>query len=169
MSIFRKAILSITCAISIFNSPIKCNPTDFKPNIITCSNVGAYEPILQADVGKMEYIYDNEIKLLALMAMAEAEGECEHGKRLVIDTILNRVDSDEFPDTIEEVVYQPNQFTSVWNGRVERCYPTDEVCRLAFEEFNKRKNNEVIFFTAGKYGNYGTPMFNVENHYFSSI
>ena len=44
-----------------------------------------------------------EIELLALCAMAEAEGECEHGQRLVIDSVLNRVDDPHFPDTISEV------------------------------------------------------------------
>ena len=33
-----------------------------------------------------------EIELLALCTMAEAEGECEQGQRLVIDSDLNRVD-----------------------------------------------------------------------------
>lgn len=30
---------------------------------------------------------DEEIELIALVTLAEAEGECEEGKRLVIDTI----------------------------------------------------------------------------------
>lgn len=47
-----------------------------------------------------------EIELIALVTMAEAEGECEYGQRLVIDTILNRVDDPHFPDTVHEVVYQ---------------------------------------------------------------
>ena len=96
--------------------------------------------------------------------MAEAEGECEQGKRLVIDTILNRVDSEHFPDT----VYQPNQFTSVWNGRVKRCEVQNDICKLVTEEMTNRTNSEVLFFTANEYGKYGTPMFNVGNHYFSS-
>ena len=41
-----------------------------------------------------------EIELLALCAMVEAEGECEQGQRLVIDSVLNRVDNPHFPDTI---------------------------------------------------------------------
>ena len=45
-----------------------------------------------------EYVEDTllpqeDIELIALVTMAEAEGECKEGKRLVIDTILNRVDS----------------------------------------------------------------------------
>lgn len=100
--------------------------------------------------------------------MAEAEGESEEGKRLVIDTILNRVDSEYFPDTISEVIYQPNQFTSIYNGRVDRCHIDEDICKLVEEEIENRKNNDVMFFTAGKYGKYGTPMFQVGNHYFSS-
>lgn len=113
-------------------------------------------------------ITEEEIDLIALVTMAEAEGECEEGKRLVIDTILNRVDSIYWPDTVIEVIYQPHQFTSMWNGRVERCYVTDEIRQLVKEELVSRTNYDVVFFTAGRYGKYGKPMFQVGNHYFSS-
>ena len=113
-------------------------------------------------------ISSDDIDLIALVTMAEAEGESEDGKRLVIDTILNRVEHAHYPDKVSEVVYQPNQFTSMWNGRVERCSITDEIRELVKEELQERKDHEVIFFTAGEYGRYGTPMFQVGNHYFSS-
>ena len=109
-----------------------------------------------------------EIQLIALVTMAEAEGESEVGKRLVIDTILNRVDSGYFPDSVYEVIYQPNQFSSVWNGRIRRCYVSDDICRLVREEAENRLNNDCVFFTAGEYSRYGAPMFQVGNHYFSS-
>ena len=41
------------------------------------------------------------------------------GKRLVVDVVLNRVDSPLFPDTITEVLEQTGQFTIMWNGAVE--------------------------------------------------
>ena len=72
--------------------------------------------------------------------MAEAEGESEYGKRLVIDTVLNRVDSEHYPDTVFEVIYQPSQFSSMWNGRVDRCCVTDEICQLVREELQERRN-----------------------------
>nr|DAP52908.1 MAG TPA: lytic transglycosylase [Caudoviricetes sp.] len=109
-----------------------------------------------------------EIELIALVTMAEAEGEPEEGKRLVIDTILNRVDFGEFPSTVTEVIYQPEQFSSMWNGRIDECYVMEEICQLVEEELKYRLNNEVMFFTAGGYGKFGTPMFQVGNHYFSS-
>ena len=104
----------------------------------------------------------------ALVTMAEAEGECEEGKRLVIDTILNRVDSVYFPDTVYGVVYQANQFSSMWNGRIDKCFVDDDICQLVEEELHSRTNVDTIFFTAGEYGKYGRPMFQVGNHYFSS-
>lgn len=113
-----------------------------------------------------EYVED--IELIALVTMAEAEGECEEGKRLVIDTILNRVDSVYFPDTVYGVVYQANQFSSMWNGRVDKCFVDDDICQLVEEELQSRTNVDTIFFTAGEYGKYGRPMFQVGNHYFSS-
>ena len=113
-------------------------------------------------------ITDEDIDLLTLVTMAEAEGESERGKRLVISTILNRIDSEHFPDTIEDVIYQKNAFTSMWNGRVDRCYVTDEIRQLVLEELENRTNNDVIYFCAGQYSVYGNPMFVEGDHYFSS-
>lgn len=112
---------------------------------------------------------DEEINLIALVTMAEAEGESELGKRLVIDTILNRMDSEYFPYNAVDVIYQPNQFESMWNGRVDRCYVTDDICRLVKEECLQRNNSDVVFFCACSFSDYGTPLFQVGNHYFSSI
>lgn len=64
--------------------------------------------------------------LLVKIAMAEAEGEDVDGKALVILTVLNRVGSNEFPDTIYDVIYQPDQFSPVGSGRFDAVEPSDE-------------------------------------------
>ena len=122
-------------------------------------------PAITADKNQMS---NEDISLIALATMAESEGECEKGNRLVIDTILNRVDSNHFPNTVSEVIYQPAQFSAMWNDRVTRCYVRNDICQLVREELSNRTNNDVIFFTAGDYSTYGKPMFQVGNHYFSS-
>lgn len=178
-------LLVITCSFCIAASPITTSEDDkitdkvvvevikteaveevsFSPK----EEVVVQEPAPQDVVCEIDTdISDDDIELIALVTMAEAEGECEEGKRLVIDTILNRVDSISFPNTVYEVVYQPSQFSSMWNGRVNRCYIDDNICQLVIEELHSRKNYDVIFFTADRYGNYGTPMFQIGNHYFSS-
>lgn len=109
---------------------------------------------------------EEEIELLALMMLAEAEGESEYGQRLVVDVILNRVDSDRHPNTIYDVVHQKGQFT-VWNGRVNRVTVTEEARQIVREELMNRTNYDVIYFKMYGYHNFGTPLFKEGCHYFS--
>ena len=128
-------------------------------------------PEIRTKEPEPEYpLTDEEIDLIALVTMAEAEGESEYGKRLVIDTILNRVDHEwsYWPDTVEGVIYQKNQFTSMWNGRVKRCYVREDIVELVKEELKNRTNTEVVYFMMGGYSRYGTPEFREGVHYFSS-
>lgn len=111
---------------------------------------------------------DEEIYQLALITLAEAEGEPEYGQRLVIDTILNRVDSRSFANSIIGVIYEDGQFESTWNGRINQVRVTEEMLQLCREEMIQRTNYDVIFFRTGKYSKYGTPLFKVGHHYFSA-
>ena len=111
----------------------------------------------------------DDMKLIAQMTMAEAEGESEYGKRLVIDTILNRVDSSTFPGTVYDVLYQPYQFSSIKDGRFARCRVKKELYELVVEEVHNRTNYDVIFFRTGHYSKYGTPLFKEDSHYFNSL
>ena len=63
------------------------------------------------------YDWDGEdAQMLMKIAMAEAEGESVEGKALVMLVVLNRAWSDEFPDSIEAVLFQKNQFSPVADG-----------------------------------------------------
>lgn len=64
--------------------------------------------------------------LLAKIAMAEAEGCNIQTKTLIIMSVLNRVWSDEFPDTIHDVIFQTNQFSPIDNGRWDRVEPNED-------------------------------------------
>lgn len=112
---------------------------------------------------------DEEIELMALVAVAEAEGESELGKRLVVDTVLNRVDSPYFPDTVSDVIWQKSQFESMWNGRKDRCIVTDDIRALVREETENRTNDQVVYFRAQHFSKFGSPLFQEGNHYFSAI
>ena len=63
-----------------------------------------------------EEIRFGEMELIAQLVMAEAGNQDLTGKRYVADVVLNRVDSDEFPNTVEEVIFQENQFSVIENG-----------------------------------------------------
>lgn len=90
---------------------------------------------------------DKEAYLLARLAMAEAESEDTESKALVIRTVLNRVQSDYFPDTIEEVIFQKNQFTPIHNGRWNRVHPNDDCwAALALVESGWDESQGALYF-----------------------
>ena len=109
----------------------------------------------------------DDMELVALVCVAEAEGESEYGKRLVIDSVFNRVDSPYFPNTIREVIYARDQYESVWNGRVDVVEYDEYIANLVLEELNNRTNADVIYFKTGGYFGFGTPLLQEGNHYFS--
>lgn len=88
------------------------------------------EPTYESMIASRDWDADDAERLMQI-AMAEAEGESTAGKALVMLVVLNRVWSDEFPDTIEEVIFQPGQFSVTEEGG--RYYTTepDEECREA--------------------------------------
>lgn len=112
---------------------------------------------------------EDEIYLMAKVCLAEAEGESELGKRLVISTILNRVDSGYYSNNVYDVIYQPYQFEVTMNGRLDRVSVTDDIITMVKEEIQSRTNYNVIYFRTDYYSEYGTPLFQEGSHYFSSF
>ena len=117
----------------------------------------------------MEEEFWDDMELVALVCMGEAEGEPEQGKRLVIDTVFNRMESEDFPNTINEVVFQKNpiQYTCAWNGRINKVENSEYIANLVLEEYLNRTNDKVIYFNTGGYFNWGTKIIQVGNHYFN--
>lgn len=101
------------------------------------SNLVTFEPQTEEESSEVEVDYYSEFTyskdwsakesyLLARIAMAEAEGCNIRTKTLIIMCVLNRVWSDEFPDTIEEAIFQENQFSPIDNGRWDRVEPNED-------------------------------------------
>ena len=63
---------------------------------------------------------DAEFRLFVALIYAESQGEPYEGKVAVANVILNRIYSDEFPNTLYEVVYEPRQFSPVTNGALDK-------------------------------------------------
>ncbi len=82
-------------------------------------------------IGSLDWDADDSYRL-AKIAMAEAEGEDTEGKALVILVVLNRVWSDEFPDSIEEVIKEKSQFASYEDGRYDSLEPNSD-CYAALQ------------------------------------
>lgn len=116
--------------------------------------------------------YWDELELLAQVVEAEAGNQDMTGKRLVVDVVLNRVDSPLFPDTITEVLEQPGQFTTMWNGAVEDAgyhMQQDDYDAVMMEVTGKRLDYDIYFFTAGEYNASCKPAYIHGDHYFGYL
>ncbi len=69
-------------------------------------------------------------EMLMKLAMAEAGGEGLEGKALVMNVVMNRVLSPDFPETVQEVICEPGQFSPMDDGRYYDMIP-DEECEKA--------------------------------------
>lgn len=113
-----------------------------------------------------------ESYMLMKIAMAEAEGESVEGKALVMLVVLNRVWSDGFPNTIEEVIFEPGQFAPVRAGG--RYYTTepDSECREALELVMKGwdESHGALYFESCENSSWHSEnlefLFRVGNHKF---
>lgn len=54
-----------------------------------------------------------EKQLIARVVWAEARGECAEGQQAVAEVVLNRMASENFPDTLKSVIFGEGQFRSV--------------------------------------------------------
>ncbi len=78
----------------------------------------------------------DNVDLLARVIAGEAEGEPYSGQVAVGSTILNRITSPRFPNTLSGVIFQPNAFESVSNGLIWRRTPSATAYRAARDAIN---------------------------------
>lgn len=76
---------------------------------------------------------------LSINIYTEAGGEDRRGMEMVSDTVITRVQNEKYPDTVCDVVFQPNQFN--WTKHLKT---KDFNGLIAYQQslFNKRKFND---------------------------
>lgn len=138
--------------------------------VLSCTTVyGAeYEPTQYIDEVDSESEKYGNLDILTQLVHAEAGNQDLLGKRLVVDTVLNRVESPLFPDTIEEVIFQPGQFTCVCNGSFNRAawHITSEDYIAVRMELDEKHNDNVLYFSRGKSSFAKTNTFKWGDHWF---
>ncbi len=112
-----------------------------------------YQIVEQQPLYEME---DEELEVLLKIVEAEAGGEDEDGKLLVANVVLNRVNSEKFPDTVTEVVFQcengVTQFSPVADGRLEKAKVSEETVEAVGRALMGEDISEgALYFTARKY------------------
>ena len=115
--------------------------------------------IVDFEVLEREFIYEvSTADYEALLRIVEAEAGCEdeNGKLLVANVVLNRVKSDKFPDTIEEVILQQEngttQFSPVANGKFYSVEISDETVDVVNRALcGEDISQGALYFAARKY------------------
>lgn len=99
-----------------------------------------------------ENISFDELYLLARVIYSEAGSEklCTELREKVGSVILNRAASPEFPDTVEEVIYQDGQYAEVMTDTFKYCtYPGRECAEIALRLLRgERYLPEYVVFQA---------------------
>ena len=97
-----------------------------------------------------------DLEVLLRIVEAEAGCEDEDGKLLVANVILNRLNSDHFPDSITEIVFQRengvSQFSPIADGSYNKVQISEETVNavgraLAGEDISRG----ALYFAARKY------------------
>jgi spore germination cell wall hydrolase CwlJ-like protein len=130
------------------------------------------DEISNCKMPEIGYISEYEFNLLCQLVAAEAENQCFEGKRAVVGVVLNRSEHGwPFEAGIEGAIFQEGAFSCISDGRFFTAseYVSDEDKEAVAAELSERKYSEYFYFTAGHYGEYGTPAEQIGDHYFCTL
>lgn len=110
--------------------------------------------------GDSYHLGSEDLDILSRIVEAEAGNQDVEGRLLVANVVLNRVDSEKFPNSVKDVVFQEEkgvcQFSPVSNGRiweVQVSEETDEAVERALE--GEDISDGALYFVARKYADDG--------------
>lgn len=109
-----------------------------------------------------------EMDLFATLLWSEGGDQpLPEGLYYICDVVLNRIDSSRWPNDLFSVIYQPNQFSVVNNGALNRAYGNaPQVCYDAIiNQLQNRWNYDIQFFSMGYLAN-GSFAFVSGTHWF---
>lgn len=95
---------------------------------------------------------EDNLYWLARIISAEARGESVEGQIAVGNVVMNRVRSNQFPNTIKDVVFQKGQFSPVTNGSIHKD-PTQTALESARKVLDGQVvvSNDALYFYSPKY------------------
>lgn len=177
----KSIIETITSDIQESETPVKSNESTTENNTDTITekiaepedtSVSDHTDLLQNDILKPENrwgvsLTESEKDLLARIVWAESRGECTEGQIAVAEVVLNRMYSDKFPDTLQDVLSQKNQFAS-WKLRdTAKNYDKQvEIVEMVLAGKTDTVPLNVLYFATSPLGDDVVKI--IGNHYFTS-
>jgi spore germination cell wall hydrolase CwlJ-like protein len=92
--------------------------------------------------------YQQKVRCLSEAVYHEARGESYRGQLAVAQTVLNRVKSRQFPNTVCGVVFQRGQFswTTAWNQSWNANRDSMQVAKVALMGTHSLKDFQALYF-----------------------
>lgn len=99
-----------------------------------------------------EFYDEDDLYWMSRIITWESGNQPVAGQIAVGNVVLNRVESQRFPDSIKEVIFQPGQFSPAMNGVIYgEPYEISVICaKLTLEGYNTV--GDALFFQVGRYG-----------------
>lgn len=88
---------------------------------------------IEEDISNIIEVESEKKYLLARLVYAEAGSESDEHQQAVASVVLNRMNSDKFPDSIDEVIYQRNplQYACIEDGNIDKI-PDERAIKNAY-------------------------------------
>lgn len=88
---------------------------------------------IEEDISNIIEVESEKKYLLARLVYAEAGSESDEHQQSVASVVLNRMNSDKFPDSIDEVIYQRNplQYACIEDGNIDKI-PDERAIKNAY-------------------------------------
>lgn len=144
------------------NTPINNMAEDNNNNNNTTNNS------IQCSWGNFNISIEN-FELICRTVQCEAGNQDIDTQIMAALTILNRIKSDKFPDTVSEVVYQDEQYKVTQWTNFESYYWTESVEQAVTYALETNEHPaDMFYFRTSRYHNFGQPYIQSGNLYFST-
>ncbi len=162
------------------------NFTNVLMTLVAVWTIGTTEPALVTTVNpapvqtvQQEAIYEKavaaepayteeDVAALARIVYWEARGESKEGQLAVANVVINRARDDRWPDTIQKVIAQKNQFTPYKSSRYFKVKVSEELYEIARRALTGEQAvpDDYVYFSGGKQRRYAKDFIKIGNHYF---
>lgn len=114
---------------------------------ILTNSLGVFYKDYKKESAKIDVDFSKPEKILfAQIVEAEARNQGFEGKQAVAEVILNRVESEHFPNTIKEVLTQPRQFQPYSSRAYVGIKPSEETYRAIVKAYNEKMLEEDVLY-----------------------
>lgn len=147
---------------AVSKDEVKASLPEETYEVITTPELSTYEKLLQV-------LSEEDITLLAKITVSEVGNQPYECKVACVKTVLNRVNSYLYPNTVKGVLEAPNQYNATYNDRFNQAELNDELISVIYDAyFNTYSYPDDMFYFRTDYYHEGyVPYIQIGNTYFS--